>query len=244
VKGTGGRGKRTELGEDDSVSETVRELRNRRGLMGSRETESSELRPPELEVLVGELGVEEGLEVLKGRFVVRKLVGRVLRVFGELEGRVLADGSLGGRELSSDHVEERRFSGSGQDEEKTRRIRTRYFRCKGRDGGSPVVSNDGDTRVHVDTEREVLVEVVDLLSRVGEGDVGEGDDGRGELGDVLKLERENLGLGDFLDETSSLHLVDDLKAGQAKEGRRAARRKRRKAKRTFCLDLACLTKLA
>lgn len=37
-----------ELGEDDSVSESVRELTDERGLMRTRETESTELRSPEL----------------------------------------------------------------------------------------------------------------------------------------------------------------------------------------------------
>jgi len=81
---------------------------------------------------------------------------------------------------------------------------------------SPVVSDDGDTRVHIDTEGEIFVQVIDLLSRVGEGDVGESDDRRRELGDVLELEGEDLGLGDLLDETGSLHLVDDLRRGKKK----------------------------
>lgn len=61
--------------------------------------------------------MEEGLEVLEGRFVVGKLISRVLGVLGELEGRVLGDGSLGRGELSSDHVEERRLSGSARRKE-------------------------------------------------------------------------------------------------------------------------------
>lgn len=77
----------------------------------------------------------------------------------------------------------------------------------------PVVSNDGNSRVHVDSERKVSVEVVLLLTRVREGNVREGDDGRRESRDVLELKRDELGSGDLLDETGSLHLVDDLLFG-------------------------------
>jgi hypothetical protein len=86
------------------------------------------------------------------------------------------------------------------------------LRGKGRKGKAdePVVSDDGDTRVHVDTEVEVLVEVVLLLTRVRERDVREGNDGRGKLGDVLESEVESLASLDGLDETGGLHLIDDL----------------------------------
>jgi hypothetical protein len=77
----------------------------------------------------------------------------------------------------------------------------------------PVVSDNGNSRVHVDSERKVSVEVVLLLARVREGNVRESDDGRRESGDVLELERDELGSGDLLDETGSLHLVDNLLLG-------------------------------
>lgn len=101
-----------ELGEDDSITKTVRELRDGRGLVRSRETESTELRSPELDVLVGELLVEDALEVLERRLVVRELVGRVLRVLGKLKGGVSRDGSLGGGKVSGDEVEKGRLSSS------------------------------------------------------------------------------------------------------------------------------------
>jgi hypothetical protein len=67
--------------------------------------------------------------------------------------------------------------------------------------------------VHVDTNTEVLVEVVLLLARICERDIAERDNGRRELLDVLKVESELLGTFDLLNETCRLHLVDDLLLG-------------------------------
>lgn len=158
--------------------------------MGAGETKTANLLAPELQLsgLLGELVGKLGLQVLDGRLVVWELVGRVLRVLGELELGVAVDGSFAGDEVAGDEVEQSGLSGT-------------------------VVSYDGDTRVHVDTKVETLVEVVLLLARVGEGNVVEGDDGGWQPPDVLKVEAELLGLLDLLDETSSLHLVDDLLLG-------------------------------
>jgi hypothetical protein len=52
----------------------------------------------------------------------------------------------------------------------------------------PVRAQNRDTRVHIDTEGQLLVEIVLLLAAVGEGDAVERDDGRRELADVFKVE--------------------------------------------------------
>lgn len=64
--------------------------------MASRDTESTDLLTPELNVLLGELVAVGGLQVLDRRSVVWQLIGRVLRVLGELELTVLLDRSLDG----------------------------------------------------------------------------------------------------------------------------------------------------
>ena len=65
----------------------------------------------------------------------------------------------------------------------------------------------------LDTEAEVLVQVVLLLARIRERDVVERDDGRRELADVLEVEAQRLRRLDLLDEACRLHLVDDLLLG-------------------------------
>ncbi len=74
-----------ELREDDAVSETVRERSDGRSLVGTRETEATQLATPELQILVRELLLVLGLHVLQRRLVVRQLVSRVLRVLAELQ---------------------------------------------------------------------------------------------------------------------------------------------------------------
>lgn len=74
--------------------------------MGAGNTESADLLPPELHVLLRELLRVQALEVLHGRLVVRQLVGRVLRVLGELESAVTLDGTLNGVQGAGDQVEQ------------------------------------------------------------------------------------------------------------------------------------------
>ena len=62
----------------------------------------------------------------------------------------------------------------------------------------------------LDTEREILVKSILLLSIVRESDVVESDNRRRELLDIFEVEKEILGFVYGLDETSSLHLVDNL----------------------------------
>jgi hypothetical protein len=63
--------------------------------VSTSDTESTDLLSPELDVLLGELGSVLDLEMLDRRPVVWELIGRVLRVFGELELTVSVDGTLG-----------------------------------------------------------------------------------------------------------------------------------------------------
>jgi hypothetical protein len=88
------------------VSETVGQLVDGAGLVGASDTESANLLPPELHVLLRELLRVQALEVLDRRLVVRQLVGRVLRVLGELESAVTRDGTLDGVEGAGDQVEQ------------------------------------------------------------------------------------------------------------------------------------------
>ena len=97
---------------DAPVPQTVRERRDGTRLVLARDAEPADLLPPELNVLFGELFAVERLDVVDGRLVVRELIGRVLRVLGQLELRVPRDGALDGRESARDQVEERRFAGT------------------------------------------------------------------------------------------------------------------------------------
>ena len=67
--------------------------------------------------------------------------------------------------------------------------------------------------VHVDTKVEVLVQKVLLLARVRESDIAESNDRWRELLDVLEVESQEFGDVDSLDQTGSLHLVDNLLLG-------------------------------
>ena len=59
----------------------------------------------------------------------------------------------------------------------------------------------------------MLVEVIDRLTRVGEGHVVERQDRRRELVDIRETEGEHLIRDDRLDEAVRLHLVEDLLSG-------------------------------
>jgi hypothetical protein len=73
-----------------------------------------------------------------------------------------------------------------------------------------VLAHDGDARVHVDTEREALVQVVLDLAAVREGHLVERNDGRRQLAHILELEAQRPRRRDGLDEAGGLHLVDNL----------------------------------
>jgi hypothetical protein len=62
----------------------------------------------------------------------------------------------------------------------------------------------------LDTERKIFVKVIFFLSRVGESDAVKGNDRRRKLANVFESKVEWTGSFDLLDETSSLHLIDDL----------------------------------
>lgn len=107
------------------VSQTIRKLGDRVGLVGTGDTKSTDLLSPVLNVLLGVLGPVGGLEVLDGRLVIRQLISRVLRVFGELESGVLRDRSLNRRQCSGDQVQQCRFTGTvvSDDGNSARRVR-------------------------------------------------------------------------------------------------------------------------
>jgi hypothetical protein len=102
----------SELGEDDSVPQSIGKVGDGRSLVRSRDTESTDARPPVLSILVGEFVVELLLEVFEGRKVVRELIGRVLRVFAEFESRVSLNGTGDGLKVGGNQVEEGRLSSS------------------------------------------------------------------------------------------------------------------------------------
>lgn len=105
------------------------------------------------DVLFGELLGEEGLEVLDGRLVVRKLVGRMLGVLRELERGVLRDRSLRGLEGAGDKVEEGGLSGSVGSEDGYTGVHT----VKQSMSISNCVGGVKQYKHVLDTEREVLV---------------------------------------------------------------------------------------
>ena len=101
-----------QLRKHHTIPQPIRQLLYRGRLMRAREPEPAELRPPRLHVLLGVLLAEQALEVLDGTEVVRELVGRVLRVLGELELGVLLDGAFGGLERAGYQVEQGGFAGT------------------------------------------------------------------------------------------------------------------------------------
>jgi len=171
--------------EDDSALLSFGKGTHEGGLGLTGETVLAELLSPVLEILgnVGELVADE----VEGRLGQDELLSRVLRVDTELQVGVTRDNTAGGSELASEDVEESRLANT-------------------------VGADKGGTRVHVDTEVEVLVQVVLGVARVGEGDVVERQDGRRELLDIGEAEGEDSVLVDGLDEAIGLHLVENLLA--------------------------------
>ena len=93
-------------GCDSPVTQTIGQLADRVGLVGTSDTESADLLSPVLDVLLRELVMVERLQVVHWRFVERQLVGRVLRVLGELELGVSRDGTLDRLQRAGDEVEQ------------------------------------------------------------------------------------------------------------------------------------------
>jgi hypothetical protein len=96
--------------------------------VSTSDTESSDLLSPELDILLGELLSVLHLEVLDGRPVVWQLIGRVLRVLGELELTVSVDGSLGGLKSAGDKVEQSGFTGTVVTDNSNSNLSARYRR--------------------------------------------------------------------------------------------------------------------
>jgi hypothetical protein len=94
------------------VTQTVGELADRVRLVSTGDTESADLLSPVLDVLLRELALVQRLQVVDRRLVERQLVGRVLRVLGELELGVSRDGSLDRLQSAGDQVEQGRLSGT------------------------------------------------------------------------------------------------------------------------------------
>lgn len=80
--------------------------------MSARDTESTNLLSPVLNILVGEFVVVERLQVVDRRLVERQLVGRVLRILGKFELGVSRHCSLAGLQSASDQVEQGGFTGT------------------------------------------------------------------------------------------------------------------------------------
>ena len=172
--------------KDDSGLLTLGKGSHEGSLSLTSETVLAELLSPVLDILrdCGMLGANK----VEGRLCQVKLLGRVLRVHAELQVRVARNDTRGGRNLA------------GEDAEKSRLAYT-------------VGADKGGTGIHVDTKIKVLVQVVVLLPRVGEGDIVKSQDRWGQLLDIGEAESEGLVLGDGLDETVGLHLVEDLLPG-------------------------------
>ena len=172
--------------EHDPTLLALRQGPHQRGLRLAAQAVPAQLLPPILIVLA--LGGILVAHEVEGRFGEVELLGRVLAVHPELQVGVSGDDTAGGGELAGEDAEEGRFADT---------VRT----------------HEGGPAVHVDTEIQVLVEVVLGVAGVGEGDVVEREDGRGQLLDVGEAEGEDAVLGDGLDEAVGFHFVEDLLAG-------------------------------
>lgn len=62
----------------------------------------------------------------------------------------------------------------------------------------------------LNTERQSLVQVIFGFPRVGEGYAVECKDRRWKFSDIIEVESKRLGYFHLLNQTSSLHLIDDL----------------------------------
>jgi hypothetical protein len=123
-----------EKGEDDSALLSLGKGTHKGSLCLTGQTVLAELLAPVLVVLRDlRVAVADELEGVLGQV---KLLSGVLRVHAELQVSVAGDVATGGAELASEDVEQSRLAHT-------------------------VGTDESGTRVHVDTEVEVLVQVVD-----------------------------------------------------------------------------------
>jgi hypothetical protein len=156
------------------------------GLAFTSQTITAELLAPVLVILadVGELVADK----VERRLCKVELLSGVLAVHTELQVGVAGHNTAGRAETACENVEQSRLADT-------------------------VGSDKGCSRVHVDTEVEVLVEGVLLVARVRKGDVVERQHWRGQLLDLGEAEGKDTVGHDLLDETVGLHLVENLLAG-------------------------------
>ena len=171
--------------ENDTGLLTVGKCGHLRSLSLTSHTETAKLLSPVLVVLADVR--EPVFDEVEGRLGKIKLLSRVLRVDTKLQVSVARDDTACRAQLSCEDVEESRLSDT-------------------------VGSDKGGTRVHIDTEVEVLVQVLGRDTRVGEGDVIERQHRRRQLLDIGEAEGEDPVDLDRLDEPISLHLVKNLLA--------------------------------
>ena len=175
----------SEQSEDDTGLLTIGQSGHLRCLCLASHTVATELLAPVLKILadVVELITDE----VKGRLGEVKLFSRVLAVHTELQVSVARHNTGCGAELSGEDVEKGGLSNT-------------------------VGSDKSCSRVHVDTEVQVLVQVVLCISRVREGNVVKRQHRWGQLFDVGKTESEDTVNSNGLDQTIGLHLVQNLLA--------------------------------
>lgn len=171
--------------EDDTGLLTIGESGHLGGLGLTSHTITAELLAPVLEILADM--VELVADEVKGRLGKVELLSRVLAVHTELQVSVARYNTRCGAELSGEDVEQSRLSNTvGSDKS-----------CSG---------------VHVDTKVEVLVQVVLWISGVREADIVERKHRWWQLLDIGETESEDTVNGNGLNQTVSLHLVQDLLA--------------------------------
>lgn len=175
-----------EQGEDDSALLALGQRAHQRSLGVAGQAVLAELLAPVL-VVLALLGVLVTDEV-QSRLGQVELLGRVLGVDAHLQMGVSRHDTSGRVELAGHEAQERRFPDT-------------------------VGADEGGSRVHVDTEIEVLVQVVLGLAAVGEGDIVKGQNWGWELLDIGEAESEDAVIVDLLDESIGLHLVQDLLSG-------------------------------
>lgn len=172
-------------GEDDTAALTLGQSAHEGSLRFTSQTVAAKLLAPEL-VVLGLFAVLVADKV-QSRLSQVKLLGTVLRVHAQLQVSVARDGAASGGELASHETQQSRLANT-------------------------VGTDQGGTGVHVEAKFEVAVQVIGGVARVGKGNIVKGQDWGRQLVNIGEAESKDTVLGNGLDETIGLHLVENLLA--------------------------------
>eukprot|EP00128_Syssomonas_multiformis_P003139 Colp12_sorted_trinity150504_noHs@1743 len=176
-----------DLAEDQSGLEAVGQAADGLQVIVLRDAVVAHHGAPLLEAVCGILVLVLALDVVHRRLVEVQHLRAVLVEAADGQAGARADGALGGAVLATDQLQQRGLARA-------------------------VGAHEHDSALGVDSEGDVLEQVILLETRVREGHLREGDQGRGQGTSVRELEAEERLLIGHGQQTVGLHLVEDFLA--------------------------------